>query len=373
MRLFSSRAQPNFQFSPTSLPLGPPLSLPGPFPESKKCKELQNLSPSLKVTLNLISDARTALRAPKVVVEEVKLACSRAIDTLVLCCQIPSCSMLALKIEICSSLGYAGRPCVCNNGQRDTKRNPGFTGDGKTCNTLEPCMINKIGAPLDILSSFQPLYMIPNRWKPHGRLLAWMHDASANRNSSGQHYPRAYRWSGLAAQRFGPMWNFEMIDHDHYFFQFWLTFIASWPEFHSWQLISQKHATTPPISECFRFLSHLCNCLVLVADSWSSVAAAFWGFVNLRTDLTPQWCHVHPSTTLTFGHVIQTITKSKIWLHFLNNFCSRNPMNWNIRLHIFSSFCRFCQLEMPVCSSYANGFLMNGLLFALILILASLS
>ena len=37
-----------------------------------------------------------------------------------------------------------GKPCVCNDGLRDSTRNPGFTGDGKTCNTLEPCMFNKI-------------------------------------------------------------------------------------------------------------------------------------------------------------------------------------------------------------------------------------
>jgi len=39
----------------------------------------------------------------------------------------------------------AGKPCVCNDGKRDNIRNPGFTGDGKICNTLEPCMFNKIG------------------------------------------------------------------------------------------------------------------------------------------------------------------------------------------------------------------------------------
>jgi hypothetical protein len=44
-----------------------------------------------------------------------------------------------------SDSGLAGKPCVCNNGQRDAVRNPGFTGNGITCNTLEPCMLNKIG------------------------------------------------------------------------------------------------------------------------------------------------------------------------------------------------------------------------------------
>jgi hypothetical protein len=44
-----------------------------------------------------------------------------------------------------SDSDLAGKPCVCNNGQRDAVRNPGFTGNGITCNTLEPCMLNKIG------------------------------------------------------------------------------------------------------------------------------------------------------------------------------------------------------------------------------------
>ncbi len=55
----------------TPLLSGPPLSLPGPFPEPKKCKAAKKLSPGPHY---FIADVRTALPAPKVVVKEVAMS-----------------------------------------------------------------------------------------------------------------------------------------------------------------------------------------------------------------------------------------------------------------------------------------------------------
>jgi hypothetical protein len=98
-----------------------------------------------------------------------------------------SCPCQASWLQRCSSSNHAGKPCVCNNGQRDSPRNPGFTGDGKTCNTLEPCMFNKIGAQVLMCSSFLSSRRSSRR-NPNGRLLTWMHDATANRNSPGSYH-----------------------------------------------------------------------------------------------------------------------------------------------------------------------------------------
>ena len=71
-----------------------------------------------------------------------------------------------LDMNECScDYDHAGNPCVCNNGQRDTPRNPGFTGDGKLCNTLEPCMFHKIGAAVtaDQIQHYQPSFSMLHR------------------------------------------------------------------------------------------------------------------------------------------------------------------------------------------------------------------
>ncbi len=230
----------------------------------------------------------------------------------------PSLAKLASRLQGCLSLNHAGKPCVCNNGQRDSTRNPGFTGDGKTCNTLEPCMFNKIGAQVLTCFSFQSLRLELNRWKPNGRLLTWMHDAAANRNGSGQHhrctcvYCSACATSAQHLSKRRVLLRDGLFQYNHDF----CAFLASVNNdmAYSSQLTAEITKSCDYASNQRVLQVHLPNVstrLKHVADPCISVAAAFWGFANLKTDSTPQWCHAPPSTTLIFGHVMQTIISSK--------------------------------------------------------------
>jgi hypothetical protein len=103
------------------------------------------------------ADARIALLAPTklvLMVKRLRAAFHCVMFAIVLCSPRTLHCMQPFLVRGQCRAGHneiltmqPGNPCVCNNGQRDGIRNPGFTGDGQTCNTLEPCMFNKIGAP----------------------------------------------------------------------------------------------------------------------------------------------------------------------------------------------------------------------------------
>jgi len=92
-------------------------------------------------------------------------------------------------------------------------------------------------------------------------------------------------------------------------------------------------------------------------DPCNSVVTASWSFANLKIGWTQQCCHALPSITLTFGLATSTTTNStnqlhragamKYCLHFLPPKMILNSCHSR----------RFCQLELPVCSSRSNKLL----------------